>query len=403
MEKINMEIYKRDIEEKNLNNIYNDILFKFFVLTEIIIEEMDLEFKEITKKINKIKNSPKEKLIEKTLDEIKEEFEENVASFGEVINLARDLKKWEDGRGLSCFLLSPKIVLENYVSSYNNIVSELNKYKETIERLKIENYEDIKNEEEEKLILLFKEMMDYKNKEYSEEWNFEQWIKQIGENYKYYHKILEQTLNQIERNILVREGDNYQEYNIESNEIDNIMALENLYNKLTNPDYKKIEEEIKEEQEEESKGTKAISDLYNTIADTYNEEEEYLEFIDKEDAEEDLFSKPISKEDALCIASMDNNLKSDFCRAKKYGYTYISFDDADIELIELKGKNYWQVQIKSGELSGIDYYKRDIIDWDGDIGEKDLPYLRCLIEIETGKYIYYPTKKRRKFISKEMR
>ena len=380
MEKINMETYKRDIEERNLNNIYTNILFKFFDLTEIVIEETSLEFKEITKKINKIKNSPKEKLIEKTLDEIKEEFEENVASFEEIINLARDLKKWEDGRGLSCFLLSPKIVLENYISSYNNIVSELNRYKETIERLKIENYEDIKNEEEEKLILLFKEMMDYKNKEYSEDWNFTQWVKQINENYKHYHKIFEQILNQIERNIFVREGDNYQEYNIESNEIDNIMALENLYNKLTNPDYKKIEEEIKEEEEEESKGAKAISDL-----------------------EEDFFSKPISKEDALCIASMDNNLKSDFCRAKKYGYTYICFDDADIELIELKGKKYWQVQIKSGELSGTDYYKRDIIDWDGDIGEKDLPYLRCLIEVETGKYIYYPTKKRRKFISKEMR
>lgn len=392
MEKINMETYKRDIEEKNLNNIYNDILFKFFDLTKIVIEETSLEFKEITKKINKIKNSPKGKLIEKTLDEIKEEFEENVASFEEVINLARDLKKWEDGRGLSCFLLSPKIVLENYISSYNNIVSELNRYIETIERLKIENYEDIKNEEEEKLILLFKEMMDYKNKEYSEDWNFTQWVKQIAENYKHYHKIFEQILNQIERNILVREGDNYQEYSIESNEIDNIMALENLYNKLTNPDYKKIEEEIKEEEEEESKGAKAISDLYNTIANSYNEEEE-----------EDFFSKPISKEDALCIASMDNNLKSDFCRAKKYGYTYICFDDADIELIELKGKNYWQVQIKSGELSGTDYYKRDIIDWDGDIAEKDLPYLRCLIEVETGKYIYYPTKKRRKFISKEMR
>lgn len=405
MEKINIEaLYKKDIEEKSFNEVYNSIINNFFDLINEIIEKRKFKFTKIIKNIEKIKISSKETLIEETLEEIKSRFEKNVASFEDVISLARGLKEWDDGRGISAFLLSREIVLENYVSFYNNIVSELDRYEEIEEILKISGYEDIKNEKEQKLILIFKEMMDYKKKQYSEEWNFEKWVKEIGESYNHYHKILEQVLEQIEKNILVREGDSYQEYHIQTNNIENILALEKLHSKLIDPieGYKNIEEDTDE-------GMQYLEDLYNTISETDNEkseeekEEKGLWSNIKKSFEKEDFSKPISKEDAFSIASEDNNLKSDFCRAKKYSYTYISFDDADIDLIELKGKNYWQVQIKSGELSGTDYYKRDVIDWDGDIIEEDLPYLRCLIEVETGKYIYYPTKKRKKFIGKDMR
>lgn len=116
-----------------------------------------------------------------------------------------------------------------------------------------------------------------------------------------------------------------------------------------------------------------------------------------EDADEN-YGFPISKGDAFEIATRNSNLKTDFCKAQKYDYTYLGFKKTKIELVKLKNKKYWQIQILDGDTAGVDYDRRykTVEEWDGSLAGDDLPLLRCLVDVETGKYIYYPDKEKYK-------
>ena len=106
----------------------------------------------------------------------------------------------------------------------------------------------------------------------------------------------------------------------------------------------------------------------------------------------DNYNFPISRSDAFKIARLNETLKTDYYRKCRENLTYISFDELKITLVEKKKKKYWQVEVLSGERSGVEIKKNYTIDWDGIIPKKDLSKLRCLIDVETGEYIYYPKK-----------
>ena len=124
---------------------------------------------------------------------------------------------------------------------------------------------------------------------------------------------------------------------------------------------------------------------------TYMESKEILA---KEDAKYDF---PISRSQALEIANRNENLKSDFCRNTKLkSITWLSFQDKEINVIEKDNKKYWQIQITEAEVSGCEIRRTYEYNWDGVCGKKDLKLLRCLIDVQTGEYIYYPSKSRLK-------
>lgn len=127
-----------------------------------------------------------------------------------------------------------------------------------------------------------------------------------------------------------------------------------------------------------------------------------VEEENKKIEKDEKYNLPISKRKAYEIAQKNENLKTDYFRKSGRGYlSYISFIDEEIELVEINNKKYWQIQILGGNVSGIE----DTEDggtryWDGFFGEDDLRKLRCLIDTETGEYIYYPSAekiKKRKF------
>lgn len=101
-------------------------------------------------------------------------------------------------------------------------------------------------------------------------------------------------------------------------------------------------------------------------------------------------SFPISKNKAFNIANIDENLKTDFYRNYGGDITFLSLNKYNIDLVKLEEKLYWQVQILNGDISGCGYYHGNITDWDGRFSKRDLKKLRCLIDVETGEYIYYP-------------
>ncbi len=129
----------------------------------------------------------------------------------------------------------------------------------------------------------------------------------------------------------------------------------------------------------------------------YEDEKCYMESIKKLKEEDAKYNFPILRSKALEIANRDENLKTDYCRNTSRGnISYICFTDKKIEVVEIGNKKYWQIQILSGDVSGMEVNRNGSYNWDGWLGDKDLNLLRCLVDVETGEYIYYPLQKGKK-------
>lgn len=130
--------------------------------------------------------------------------------------------------------------------------------------------------------------------------------------------------------------------------------------------------------------------------------EEHPEFVEKiaeenrkkseKEAGEDLkYNFPIKRSMAINIAQKNNTLKTDFCRnSDRIGISFLEFDNYTIDVIEKNEKKYWQFQVLSGDISWIEYDRNNETYCDGMLEKDDLKFLRCLINVESGDYIYFP-------------
>ena len=116
----------------------------------------------------------------------------------------------------------------------------------------------------------------------------------------------------------------------------------------------------------------------------------------KKEAEEDLkYNFPIKRSMAIKKKKKNNTLKTDFCRnSDRKGISFLGFDNYTIDVIEKNEKKYWQFQVLSGDISWMDFEKNETIYCDGKLVEDDFKFLRCLIDTESGDYIYYPDVKK---------
>ena len=118
--------------------------------------------------------------------------------------------------------------------------------------------------------------------------------------------------------------------------------------------------------------------------------EEERKQIEAEDAK---YPYPIKKSQVEEIADKGDRLKSDFCKTTgRKGITYLSFEDGETSLIEKEGKKYWQYQVTKGDISWIEFSKHGNTFCDGILVDNDFKLLRCLIDVETGEYSYFPEK-----------
>lgn len=133
------------------------------------------------------------------------------------------------------------------------------------------------------------------------------------------------------------------------------------------------------------------------VDEFFEVEKHYMESPEKLKEEDAKYNFPILRSKALEIANRDENLKTDYCRNTSRGnISYICFTDKKIEVVEIENKKYWQIQILSGDVSGMEVNRKESYNWDGWLGDKDLNLLRCLVDVETGEYIYYPLLERQK-------
>ena len=188
-------------------------------------------------------------------------FEENSAYFQAIPNLMRNFAIWNieliDGLGET-----KEEKIEMYIQGYNLILYELEEYEFIKNEIQKKGYEKLKNQKIKKLISAFKEMLDYKNKSYDDKWSFEEWIEVIDKYYHFYHDTLERTLTQIQSNTLCRSiYMDYQVY-IKTDDVENLIALDDLYCELDpeTGDYKDFADFYEDIELEEGQ---TYEDLYN--------------------------------------------------------------------------------------------------------------------------------------------
>lgn len=113
--------------------------------------------------------------------------------------------------------------------------------------------------------------------------------------------------------------------------------------------------------------------------------------LDDEEKEDANYSYPILRSKAIDIARENNTLKTDFCRnSGNRGISYLGFNTYKIDVIEKDNKTYWQFEVLDGYISWIEHNDNNITYCDGKFSDDDLKYLRCLIDVNTGDYIYFP-------------
>lgn len=188
-------------------------------------------------------------------------FEENSAYFQAIPNLMRNFSIWNieliDGLGET-----KEEKIEMYIQGYNLTIYEIEEYEFIKNEIQKKGYEKLKNQKIKKLISAFKEMLDYKNKSYDDKWSFEEWIEVIDKYYHFYHDTLERTLTQIQSNTLCRSiYMDYQVY-IKTDDVENLIALDDLYCELDpeTGDYKDFADFYEDIELEEGQ---TYEDLYN--------------------------------------------------------------------------------------------------------------------------------------------
>ena len=188
-------------------------------------------------------------------------FEENSAYFQAIPNLMRNFSIWNieliDGLGET-----KEEKIEIYIQGYNLTIYEIEEYEFIKNEIQKKGYEKLKNQKIKKLISAFKEMLDYKNKSYDDKWSFEEWIEVIDKYYHFYHDTLERTLTQIQSNTLCRSiYMDYQVY-IKTDDVENLIALDDLYCELDpeTGDYKDFADFYEDIELEEGQ---TYEDLYN--------------------------------------------------------------------------------------------------------------------------------------------
>ena len=171
MEKLKEEDFKEEMESKDYDSIYK------------VIVEKSIELVRKIAKVKKIK-LPKIDLDDESIfDEIDEIFKSNSIYFGSIETLMWNFSRWED----DYLNESKEQKIKTSIRLYNESLVRLGEYETIKQKINENKYENLKKEKVDKIIALFKEMMQYKNKKYDVNWDFNDWLDVINEKYNYFH------------------------------------------------------------------------------------------------------------------------------------------------------------------------------------------------------------------------
>ena len=133
-------------------------------------------------------------------------------------------------------------------------------------------------------------------------------------------------------------------------------------------------------------------DCYEDSCDSYDSCDLFIDPIEKLNKNS---KYPISEYQAFQIANENQNLKTDYYRNSDKRITYLNFTNCKIKLLTKSKKKYWHIKITEGKVSWIDYDEENTDEFpepifcDGFLIKEDFKKLQCLIDVNTGEYIYY--------------
>lgn len=183
-----------------------------------------------------------------------------------------------------------------------------------------------------------------------------------------------------------------------------------LDNETSFPELKKFIDSFTDISEEEyqkyKKGSTSsftLDDLKINLDDDENDDDS---LDDDEEDSFDMFISPIEKLDktniypisqyqAFQIANENQNLKTDYYRNSDKRITYLDFTNCKVKLVTKSKKKYWHIRITAGKVSWVEFDEDNIDEFpepifcDGFLIKKDFKKLQCLIDVNTGEYIYY--------------
>ncbi len=121
---------------------------------------------------------------------------------------------------------------------------------------------------------------------------------------------------------------------------------------------------------------------------------EYFDGLSDYNESKICYDYPVTQRDAIKIADENENLKTDFVR-NTYTYkniTWLSFNNYHVELKKVNERKYWNVQVKDADISYVINHIDGTEFCDGYVSNENLAKLNCLIDVQTGEYIYSPKK-----------
>ena len=114
--------------------------------------------------------------------------------------------------------------------------------------------------------------------------------------------------------------------------------------------------------------------------------EKHQEIVNKEDKK---YNYPVKLSEAIGIVYDDKNLKNDFFQNDKRNITSIQFRNYEVSVTTIRFKTYYKIQITEGSITWLDGDRL----LESELTLEDYHKLRCLVDVKTGKYKYYPKTK----------
>lgn len=262
IQKISIKDYKKEIQEEKYENIYRDLIGKSM---------------ELVKEIGKIKKFefPEDEEGRTLFCSIQIYFKKNFGEFSNVYYLMKDLSEWNCEDNYVYDTYEKKI--NNIIVKYNNLIVELEIYRKIEEEIKEKKFEKVLEEQEEKCRKLFKEMLEYKNKEYNEKWDMIELIEKVIQYYNFYYDELRELKQVMSGNFI--EFDIEEEL-VEIDNIERIMLIDEIYRLIVDEDYKKVAYMYRDF---ELKDGQTYSDLYDLEYKKLDElYKKMLEFVGEE-------------------------------------------------------------------------------------------------------------------------
>lgn len=322
MDKLNLENYKIELQNEESDKIYNDLVEKSIELAREIAD---------MKNIDLVRHDN----IEDTLSNIQIRFEKKSASFRGIIYLMNDLITWncddiddeidiefedifddyeeidldkemEIDENLDVdaqmevkerkenvelleykdLLLSLEQKVKDCIYKYNGIIYELEQYKKLEKEISEKGYDKLIKEREERLINLFKEMLDYKNKKYDEDISFRDLLDKISQYYNGYNVYLDDLYAAINMGSV---SFDIEEDSIPINEVESLMIIDDFCDVAIDEDwgYKTEADRFRDFELEEGE---TFKDLYDKEIEKFkNLFKEMLEHRNIEYTDEDKF------------------------------------------------------------------------------------------------------------------